>query len=861
MLHAFVRSQNQHQDEQPATDSQLPIDAAEAIQYALSQRSLELLLRVKARGNSLNSISNRKTPLIQAVMTDDIATIQLLIQAGVDVNFRMRSGENALDIAIKDKKQAVLQALLTSPEIDFKSKNKARQNPLQLAFDKKNLNAFVAIAQRCDPNDPSVKALVNQYLYITIKSKKIAEFNALMQLPQVDVKMQFNKHTLLYWAMKSNDLAIISKLLPLSRRNFDIPLSKLIKDQAYFDNLENCKKLHDADNQVFYLDSYALSEPQVVAALRILEIEGKVALRDVSRKKASGSESAMNDAKVLAANRQFESKVKPHFEAQFNQLGLNTIECQIRKLILEEIKENATIANDKATLAFIKRRQASLVKGTAAAMRASVKMFNHSTVSHAAWRCYNPFAPVTGNWLNLHTRPINNAEVYSTRASNFANGTLKSHQASDIIRERTAYYYLAVVDSLDGDESVRKNRKGNFIGLLAEIRNTHGSEDPSCFPGQLTRIGQMGNYHEVAQLPNDLNDVLKHYFRSKVFEQFKAKIEGVAVQEQQQLLNAIINLNQLSARSIIDNPNSYDSTLLALRQAFLDALGNELKLFSEVKQQSTYAFEDDDLIYIQQHLVDIARGGIALALAEYAKRVNDRVATAADIDELSKLDNVSRNQNILFKRMLLSIFNSVPSYQKSYCQLKNIAEFIAAKIVVLGSQPEKMEHCLQEIVKALECDAELSRQLEQVFSQHLTSLGFVKINQSVANPFAAKLATTIEQSKQTKNLMLATRLEKMIPVLERKVASFNLFIPYLNQNRLLHPKPEKLIEYCQEIVEFCATNDHFNEAEFLKGLPEELLEIADQQAILQVATVLMPCRLQEPNQNGMENPRRGIRNY
>lgn len=859
MLHAFARSQNQHQDESPAMDSQLPIDTTEAIQFALQRRSLELLLQVKARGDSFNTPNERKTPLIHAVIADDVDAIHLLIQAGVDVNFRMRNGDNALDIAIKDNKQAVLQALLTHQAIDLNAKNKANKNALQQALYNKKLSAFVAIAKCSDPTDPLAKALVNQYLYSAVKSKKRAEVFALIDLPQVDIKTKFNRHTLLYWAMKSNDLPIIRKILPLSTRNFDIPLSKLIKDQTFFDNVSNCQALYNANNQVLYLDAFSLCEPQVIAALRILEVEKKVAEHEANQKKVHGNESAMSDAKVLAANRQFESKVKPHFNAQFNKLGLKAIESQIRKLIIEEIEEHATLSNDNATLAFINKNKAALVKGTVKAMRASVKVFNQSNVLHAAWRCYNPFAPVAGEWPNLHTRPKNDEEIFSTRASNFANGTLKGFQASDIIRERTAYYYLAVMDNQDGDAAVRKNRKGNFIGLLAEIRNTHGTNDPSCFPGQLTRISQMGNYHEVAQLPNDIKDILKQFFRSKIFEKFKDKIQESTVQEQQQLLNAIINLNHLNARSLIDNPKLFDPQLIALRQSFIDSLGKELELFNEIKQQSTYAFEDADLIYIQQHLVDIARGDIALALAEYVKRLNDRVPTVVDVDELSKLNNVSDHQSALFKRILTIIFNSVPSCQKSHHQLQGIAEFIAAKILVIGSQPEKIEHCVKEIIKALECDAELSQQLESGFSHHLTALGFVKIKQAVTNPFEVTLRAVTKQFKETKNLLLITRLEKMIPTLQHKVELFDLFMPYLNQKMPLHQTPEEMLAYVQEIVDYCAANhDLFNPEDFLKSLPEELRGMHNQEGLLQAACALMPCKLVEPYQMQETVLRRGL---
>lgn len=842
MLHAFLRLQNQHQDEQPATDSQLPIDAAEAIQYALSRSSLDLLVRIKARGDSLNTPNRRKSPLIQAVVLDDADGIRLLIQAGVDVNFRTRTGESALDIAVNQKKQAALEALLTDPNLNLHAKNKLQQSALQLALNKKNLKAFIAIARRCDSADQEAKTLVNQYLYAAVKGKKVEEVTALIQLPQCDIETKFKQHSLLHWVMKTNNLSLIKMILPLSRRNANIPLSVLIKDHRFFNTLKNCQELYDTKNQIDYLDAFSLSEPQVIAALRILEIDKMVAEREAERKKIGGNESAMDDAKVRAANRHFDTKVKPHFDAQFKQLGLHQIECNIRELIINEIKEHAVLQNDEATQTFIKQNHSELVKGTENVLRDSVKVFNRSVAAQAAWRCYNPFAPVAANWPNLLTRPLKDESVFSTQATNFVNGTLKSQQASDIVRERAAYYYLAVVDKGDGDEQTRINRKGNFIGLLAEIRNTHGANDPSCFPGQLTRIAQMGNYHTIAQQPSDFKSELTAFFTSKIFDTFKKRRDELHNDFQQVLLRALVDLNHLTAKDVIYQPNKYTAKLLKIRQDFSNLLENEIVLFEQFKQTTTCPLDAADLVYFKQHLLDLTRGDIANCLEQYERLKTDRHTTVDDLVTLNPFGDDEKKAQVLFAELLKHVQQTVPRYRDSFHQLQAFADFAVFRVKQLLLEPENRDQYLHDLVEIMDLTDNKQAML-QAFEDLLKVQSIVKKKMIIANPFEQQLKQMEQTIKHTPHPGMVVQLKKRLPALQQKVELFKLFVPYLSQENLRGAERASLIQMAKSAVEYAFHNDAFEPAAFKQSLREEgELSVPDEQCdgIINDLTKLFP---------------------
>ncbi|HRE30400.1 MAG TPA: hypothetical protein PLD88_00360, partial [Candidatus Berkiella sp.] len=90
-----------------------------------------------------------------------------------------------------------------------------------------------------------------------------------------------------------------------------------------------------------------------------------------------------------------------------------------------------------------------------------------------------------------------------------------------------------------------------------------------------------------------------------------------------------------TAKEVICVPGRYSANLLKLRQNFISEFEDEIKLLEKINQESKCLLDNHDLIYIQQHLIDIARGDIGLALEEMARNASDRVPNENDLDVLN----------------------------------------------------------------------------------------------------------------------------------------------------------------------------------------------------------------------------------
>ncbi|MGE3318238.1 MAG: ankyrin repeat domain-containing protein [Candidatus Berkiella sp.] len=822
MLHAFDKARGASNASNALI---LPEDDDDAITFALSKNSLPLLLEVKARNASaLDHFVKGKTALMNAVLKDDARAIKLLSEAGADINLRTRSGDSALLIAAQENKSVALKQLLACQGVEVALTNKQSKTALQIAFEKKNVEIFVLIACASNTNDVTVKKCINQYLLWAIKNKNVQVIANLIKIPNINVNTKVSGQSLLSWAIKVKARSILDLIFPLSKHLLDYPLKDFIKDFKHFDTVAKYEAFYRSNDPLIYVESFSLCDPVTLEALKMLILSEKAAKQDkIKERNDTKSESAMDDKKVSGANLHFEKKVKPHFKAQYEATGLEKIEQRIREEIVKAILEEATLFKDEAIVEFITKSKADLVNGLPTAMQDSVNIFNKSSASHAAWRCYNPFAKVTGDWPNLHTRPEKDHSVFSTQASAFVNGTLKCHQASDIVRERTAYYFLAVIDPDDGNEQARKERLGNFIGLLAEIRNAHNADDPSCFPGQLTRIASMGNYHTLAQQPSCLKEVLATYFRSKVFQQFKEKVAEQDDNQRQQLLQALTQLTYQNAREHITDPRRFSSELLALRQSFISSLGNEVSIAAQVKQETSYPLDDDDIVYIQQHLVDITKGDIALSLSEYTRRLSDRPATVKDIEALALFgDDLPKHQE-LFKSLMLELYNQAPTFRKSIHQLHNVAEYFANTVCQLFEHPENISQYLVDLVEVLELEPSSKQQIKEKFLCKMNSCGFKLEAEVVKNPFADKLKALIEQLKHTRHPLMVARFEQMIPQLQQKAELFAHFIPYLGEALAQQlDGSNKLAELVEMLVEHCVVNGQFNQQDFIRDLPQSI---------------------------------------
>ncbi len=815
MLHAFHLHRNEHQDEHLATESfLLPQDDIKAIDLALMQRSVVMLQAVKTRAGNVEGNIRGKSALMRAVLKDDPVAISLLLAAGADINATDRSGISVLQMAMRFNKLNALQQLLTSENFNDNVKKQALKDTLK----SKKVDAFVLLAKSFTLPDSTVKNCVSEFLCNAINKKDLISIDKLLSIPYIDVTRPHKGHSCIHWAIKKDNLAVIGKLLPKATYLFDIPLSVLIKDFSHFDSVEKYNDFYYSTDPICYLDSYSLCDPVTIFALGILQAE-KDALAYAKRQR-NKNESAMDDKAVSLANQHFTQKVKPHFAEKFVTMGgVIEIEKAIRKMILKAIKQDAQNPLNQLLLDYIKANKEALVNADPKVMQESLKHFTLPTTAHAAWRSYNPFAPVKSRWLNLLTRPEENENVFATTAAVEA-GVITSFEASDLVREKVAYYYLAVIDETDGDEQKRRDRIGNFIGLLAEIRNAHGRDDPSCFPGYLTRIAQMGNYHAIAEQPVEIKNQLAAFFRSKVFDVFKAKTAELPIGSLQLLLRALVDLNHLTAKDIILKPSRYSAELLRIRQSFLEHIGNELALFEAFKQTTTFPLDNNDLIYFTQHMLDITRGDIAISLEEYVRRKTDRATSLEDLKALNTFDETEPVAAALFTDLLTFVQQNVPRYTNSFHQLQGYAECATYKVKQFLEQPENSKQHLQALLELMELEESEGQVVLKAFERILETHSIV-IKMRIANPFEEQLKQIEQTIKHTRHPTIVVQLQKRLPSLQQKAEMFNHFIPYLTESNLESAQLEALINLIKSAIAYSVQHDAFEPENFKQSLLAE----------------------------------------
>ncbi len=831
MLTAFLRSRHrykQHQDEQLAKESidtpeiTLPADNDSAIEFALEQCSLTLLQQVVSRGGTLDDIVRTKTPLMRAVQKDDAQRVSLLLAAGAEFHKQTRSGENALQLAVRENKLKALKALLKAPSLDIVALSKA----VQLALRYQRFDAFLKPAKCMPATDKITIDAIHRYLYQAIKKQDLATIDRLFKFSQVDVSTKFRNRSLVFWALSTKNVVIARRLLLASSSRYGIPFSNIIQRPDYFNSMKKCHELYTSNELVSYLEAHALCQPVTIAALRILDVSKKVVAQD--RAKALNmeqAESAMEEKAVRQANQHFTQTVQPLFAEKFAALGLAEIEKQIRQQILMSIRSQATENHQAHIITFIDEKQVALINAEEDAMKESLNYFTQAEAAQAAWRSYNPFAPVSGAWINLFTVPTQNSEVFSTNAAT-GGRKINSQEASNVVRERAAYYYLTVIDSEDGDDESRQNRIANFIGLLAEIRNAHGHDDPSCFPGYLTRIAQMGHYHSKIALTEGFKKKLAQFFKSKVFQAFKNNLLELSADEQQALLRSLVDLNQGTALDIIKKPENYPQDLLSLRQAFIDALGNEYSLLEEFNSETSSTLDADDRIYIQQHLIDITRGDIALALEEYARRLIDRPVSSADILALNPYQATEPQQQQLFGHLLNIIVEKSVFYSNSLHQLRATAMYFENKVNQMFNKSENAAQYFKELVDALECEEQTKPEMISALQKLILSFGFMYENQNIQNPYLSQIAALQLRINATRHPLQLVQLEKRLCTLQQKKALFDKIIALLSEKLLLLAKQNDFLELLTAMVDYIGCHEKFDRDDFVQEWSTEHADLS-----------------------------------
>lgn len=210
--------------------------------------------------------------------------------------------------------------------------------------------------------------------------------------------------------------------------------------------------------------------------------------------------------------------------------NLELVEISIKQSILEEISANTASEEIKD---FIIAHKSELAKGDVLELNARARELFSSKIdaNHIAWRCYDKESP-TRQYENLFVPQQQEKDIYSGVSKKITIAT-----ASDIVRKKTALYYLAAIDeSTEELKSGKADRLKKFIYSLAEIRrgnNTEGDDDtidtPSCYPGTLTRLAASVKCHPLFYTKENPEIVIRNIIKAEVTYELDKIINNSAV--------------------------------------------------------------------------------------------------------------------------------------------------------------------------------------------------------------------------------------------------------------------------------------------------------------------------------------------
>ncbi len=796
-----------------------------ALDVAIQEQSEEHLSQALKAGASLETASRSGlTRMHQAAKNGRLEEVRFLQQMGANVNPLSKTNETPLLFALEYDHGATIELLASFMDCDPTLGTKKGISPLSLVLNDDNVAYIIAMMK-----NPKVKAsLFIDKFKSFIKPQTFEKASALLDCqPWLENLTQDERKDLLDHAVAHDaPLALIQKLFYSQKTLFDIPFAKLINKMDHFDAKEKIEAFLNLDELLSYIESHGLASPVILAALNVLQQDEHVKSLDAILDEFGNEEDAMGDKKVKHANRHFKEIVEPYLRDRYlsysrrkdKQQALSAIEQEIRELILNEISAKAKELEDKNTINFIKKNRRSLILGGPKAMEAAVGVFKALTPEQAAWRGYNPFALVKGEWDNLLT-PTDTDDIWKTQAATDAE-KLSGEEASNTVRERVAYYFLAVCEG--DDEALKRNRVVNFIQILAEIRNAKGIDNPSCFPGTLTRAAQMGAFHDIAQLPPTFEEKLAELMRAKVLALFKERLALVgSLKEKRDLLEALIGLTLNNALDVIKDQSTYPAVLLSIRQSFIEGLGSPIAIFDEVKEALDYEVDNEELICVNQALLDPARGDIALMLEEYFNKQLDSIPNEEEKAQANPFAKEELKPYQAAAIILACVEKHVPAYFQSKQKLLSLSSFIHLKLPTMLSQGINKDN-LGNFFDSLDGAAEV---IEHAFKQCLAACetnGLIEEKAPAQNPYLSMIATLKGQIKhmlQASSLKLA--LEARLTKAEQKAELFEEFWAKLEKH--IQEAGDKLKEapiFIKEITEHVFEHKEVKMAAFEESLSE-----------------------------------------
>lgn len=297
-------------------------------------------------------------------------------------------------------------------------------------------------------------------------------------------------------------------------------------------------------------------------------------------------ESAMNDD--LIKNTRSNIALLSENTKIKDEAHLEGIETEIRKTLLlairDEGEENQDFINQHLD-ALAKRSDNDLIQ------QAADRFSDTQSIAQTAWRAYEPTAACVV-WPNLLTKPSRkNAvnHVFATTVS-IANTPLENKHvtlasASEDIRRLAARIFLEIQNKNLSPEA-RKKLEQDFVSYLAEIRRAHNLrqneiDNPSCYPGCISRLGQILNAHpsfRKAENQEAIPSIVSRVVLEKM-QQELAKRSSEAAPETMRLLLSAICL--YGPRSIEQLAAGYDGLAYNLHYYEEDLNSDGVKQYAE----------------------------------------------------------------------------------------------------------------------------------------------------------------------------------------------------------------------------------------------------------------------------------------
>ncbi len=286
-------------------------------------------------------------------------------------------------------------------------------------------------------------------------------------------------------------------------------------------------------------------------------------------------ESSMKDDKVKQSNEKFQSLYEKFGKPLEQSEGLNNVELQIRKKILETIKESEQSGTEIHDFLTEENINAIASNTDAELLAQSRKLFtSNESLAQIAWRAYDPDSR-TVDWPNLLTTPSSETAketVFTTRESTAGmqekGTTLES--ASSHVRKYAALCFLASQDKRISPETnqeicseeTRKEMWSDFISYVAEVRRAHnentvGTDNPSCFPGTISRIAQSVNKHPEFPATEGITVAINNSIRAYIDLKLSKCLDQLeSPEEKAKLYYSLIMLGLNNAEEVIANPSS-----------------------------------------------------------------------------------------------------------------------------------------------------------------------------------------------------------------------------------------------------------------------------------------------------------------